>query len=213
MNDYQVIAGVTTTLRTLLDDRMVLTAPTLPPSRRVTITSSHPDVKPQTTPSGPRLNLFLYNIEHSPYLRNEPLPGPRRTGVPPLGLELRYLVTCFPLIEEDDETMQIVLGDALQVLHTIPVLTDTLVRTRGLGAGEPILSEALRGSPEPIKLSFEPQSFAAAREVWSAVDKPYRLSFAFTASSVRIDSLMVQPEPELVRERQILLEQQRGRPE
>lgn len=188
MSDYQAIAGVSATLKALLEDRMSLTAATLPPSQRVTISLSHPDVKPDQAPSGPRLNLFLYEISHSPFLRNQELAGPGAPGYPPLALELHYMLTCFPLKPADDETMHLVLGDALRALHDTPVLSAGLTRTRGILAGEPLLAESLRSAYEQVKLSFVPQNLEITARVWESAKEAYRLSAAFTVSIVQIES-------------------------
>jgi hypothetical protein len=188
VSDYQAIAGVSATLRALLDDRMALTAPSLPPSTRVTVTVSHPDVKPTTTPTGPRLNLFLYEIAHNPFLRNQEIAGPGGPGYPPLALELHYMLTCFPVITDDDQTIHAVLGDAMRVLHDTPVLAASLTRTRGFAAGDPLQDERLRDAYEQVKLSFHTQPFETATKIWSALNEPYRLSVTFAVSALQIES-------------------------
>ena len=49
-------------------------------------------------PSGLGVNLYLYRIMESPFTKNQPWPGDRKTGpsdTPALGLELSYLLTPF----------------------------------------------------------------------------------------------------------------------
>lgn len=205
MSDYLAIAGVSESLKALLEDRMHLTAPDTASKQRVTISISHPDVKPGETPTGPRLNLFLYEISHSPFLRNQELGGPGgEPGFPPLALELHYLMSCYPPVAEDDLTMQIVLGDAMQALHSTPVLTEDLVRTRGITAGDPILSPALAGAYERAKITFHTSSHEIANKLWVASKEAFRLSVAFSVSVVQIESIRKRPQAALVRERQIL---------
>src|SRR3546814_19575749 len=70
-----------------------------------------------------RVNLDLFQVVENAELRNQEIPGrghPARYGRPPLSLNLRYLVTCHGATDDQDESdlnAQIVLGDAMRVLH------------------------------------------------------------------------------------------------
>jgi hypothetical protein len=78
---YKAIAGVSSTLKTLLRDRMTETAE---------ITLAPPDVQVDSM-SGRRLNLYLYHLSENPHLRNQEIPGegnPGAFGHPPLSLDL-----------------------------------------------------------------------------------------------------------------------------
>lgn len=204
MSDFQAIAGVSETLKALLEDRMNLTAPNLAPRDKVTITISHPSVDPSPAPSGPRLNLFLFDVVQSPYLRNQEIGGPGSApGYPPLALELHYLMTAYPTVPTDDSTMQMVLGDAMRVLHDTPTLSAGLTRLRGVTAGTPILNDYLRDAFEQVKVTFSPTSLDVTTKLWQALQKPYRLSVAFSISVIQIDSRRGAEQAPLVRDRQI----------
>ncbi|HEY5957354.1 MAG TPA: Pvc16 family protein, partial [Polyangiaceae bacterium] len=86
MAGFDAIAGVSTTLRNLLRDRM---------AELVDVTIAPPDVVIDGA-SGRRANLYLYEIMENPFLKNQEILGeghPADYGRPPLSLELRYLVT------------------------------------------------------------------------------------------------------------------------
>src|SRR5262245_54313716 len=108
MSTYAAIAGVSSTLKSLLTDRMQAPVP---------VTIAPPDVSVSGV-SGKRLNLYLYQISENAALRNQDLPGVGASGSfgrPPLSLELHYLVTAFAGNEsavDADLQAQLVLGDA-----------------------------------------------------------------------------------------------------
>lgn len=205
MSDYQAIEGVSTTLKVLLEDRMVLTDPLLAPSTRAAISVSPPDQKPSQPQQGPRLNLFLYQLSHNPFLRNQEIPGTGGNGYgfPPLALDLRYMLTCYPVTEADDLTSHLVLGDAMRVLHDTPMITEALIRTRGARAGDPILDGSLQGEYERIKLTVHTPELEELTKVWSALQSPYRLSVSLVVSVIQIESNRDRTYPAPVLERKI----------
>ena len=108
MSDYQAIAGVSRTLRTLLRDRMEA-----PPSD---VTIAPPDVTIDGA-SSTRINLYLYHMRQNAALRNQEIPGdghPSALGFPPLSLELYYLITAVGGAEDSEHAdlqAQQILGD------------------------------------------------------------------------------------------------------
>lgn len=190
MSDHHAIAGVTATLKALLEDRMTLSAAALPPGERVTVTTSHPDIKSATPPPGPRLNVFLFEIAQNPHLRNDDRTGTPGTGggLPSLALDLHYLITCFPVVPEDDLTGHTVLGDALQVLNDHPVIAPAMLRQRGVTAGEPLVHDALLYETDHLRITIRPRSLEDSMRLWAALKEPIRLSVAISVSVVRLDS-------------------------
>src|SRR5277367_1694291 len=88
MSNFEAIRGVTWTLRKLLQDNLEVPA---------TVTLVAPDVTVSGV-NGRRINLFLYMVAESPYLRNQEIPGegsPGAYGHPPLSLSLHYLMTAY----------------------------------------------------------------------------------------------------------------------
>src|SRR6476620_1592011 len=97
MSDFSAIGGVSTTLQTLLMDRMEL--PKGMASVPVTIgpppfTARDNELHDENA----RVNLFLYRVTQNGFLQNQEIPGRgagNGYGHPPLSLDLHYLVTAY----------------------------------------------------------------------------------------------------------------------
>src|SRR5207302_9964708 len=89
---------------------------------------------------GSRLNLFLYEIHHDEFLRNESLDE----GQPqPLWLVLRYLITAFDGNGESDSTdAHDILGAGIRALHAANFLQPTTGTI-----------DALRDNPNELKVT------------------------------------------------------------
>ena len=199
MADFQALGGVSTTLQTLLRDRMEL--PDDIPAAPVTTGPppfSSKDLHPhKEQPEDARLNLFLYRVTENGYLQNQEIPGrgsPGAYGHPPLSLNLHYLVTPYGNTEEasksglfDDTNSQFLLGSAMRVLHDVPIVTDNLLTVRPV-SGRAILHESLRHEYEHVKLSLEPLTLEDVTKVWTALGLRYRLSAAYVVNVVQIES-------------------------
>jgi hypothetical protein len=189
MSTYRAIAGVSATLRNLLRDRMedpIAAAVTIAP----------PDVK-VTGISGNRLNLYLFTVTQNGHLANQEIPEmghPADYGLPPLSLDLHYLLTAFGEPEtgsDADLQAQLTLGDAMRVLHDFRIITDALTITRpAVGpVGSPILDPSLLGEFENVKLSLEATPLDELSKIWSAIPEAnFRRSVAYEASVVQIES-------------------------
>lgn len=182
MSDHTAIAAVTRTLQTLLEDRT-------DPSLRVA--AKPPDADPpDQIADGRYLNLYLYRVVESPFLKNQDLPGtghPGAYGHPPLSLELHYLLTPMGDDETDDLALQEMLGNAMLAIHDLPVVTEQVLRQGG-GNPQPILDPVLIGEYEEVKITLEPISVEDLGNLWSAFMDPYRLSVAYEARVVQIES-------------------------
>jgi hypothetical protein len=120
---------------------------------------------------GEKLNLFLYQIDFDPHLRNEPLDE----GQPmPLWLVLRYLLTAIDDKDSDSSRAHRLLGrglaavQALNYVHpesTIPSLAD---------------------NPEPLKLTFDTADAELLSKIMQGNDEKYRLSAAFQVRPVMV---------------------------
>jgi len=94
MSSYAAIAGVSSTLRNLIKDRLEQSIP---------ITIAPPDINVSGV-SGKRLNIYLYQVTENPALRNQDFPKSSNTaayGRPPLSLDLHYMITAFGGTERD----------------------------------------------------------------------------------------------------------------
>jgi hypothetical protein len=175
MSTYDAIRAVTSSLQNLLQDNMEVPA---------TITLLPPDVPPAGV-NGKRINLFLYLVAESPYLRNQEIPGegsPAAYGHPPLSLSLHYLMTAYSegdTSNERDLPAQQALGSAMRVFHDFAILR----------RDNPALDPLLVGEFEKVKLTLKPANLDEMTKVWSAIPSAnYRCSAAYQVSIVQIES-------------------------
>jgi hypothetical protein len=184
MSDYKAIRGVSSSLRTLLKDRMESPVPVL---------LAPPDVA-QASNDGKRLNLYLYQVTQNRYLENQEIPGtghPADYGTPPLSLDLYYLLTSYGDSDtgaDADLEAQEVLGDAMRVLHDFPVITPDLHQADD--AARPlILDSTLVDDFERIKVTLQPLTIDHLSKLWSAIPAPgFRRAAGYQASVVQIES-------------------------
>jgi hypothetical protein len=128
--------------------------------------------------NSPQLSLYLYHIEQDGHLRNQPhlAAGANGLRLPPLSLQLRYLVT--PLGDEEDLN-HLMLGRILQRFHDEPSLQSL--------DGTPLDNSFGANSPE-LRLILETLPLEQLAEIWHALDAGYRLSVAYQVRIVTIDS-------------------------
>src|SRR5712692_5477671 len=187
MSDFRAIAGVSSTLRTLLRDRM---------EDAVDVTIAPPDVTVSGV-SGRCLNLYLYQVTENGYLKNQEIPGhghPGAYGHPPLSLDLHYLLTAHGSSEtamDADLEAQQILGDAMRVLHDLPIVADALKITRpAVGTvGDPILDPSLLSEFEQVKITLQPATLEDFSKLWTALPQAnFRRAVAYQVSVVQIES-------------------------
>jgi Pvc16 N-terminal domain len=125
MSNPLAIAATTATLRSLLDAQIPKAVTDIPNSFNVTTLS--PDVAAKEySDEKIGLNLFLYQTVANAAWRNMDAPvsvRPGETGLPPLALNLHYIITAYA---KDDAALgnvsQRILGAAMSVLHDHPLL-------------------------------------------------------------------------------------------
>jgi hypothetical protein len=126
-----------------------------------------------------RLSLWLYQVQHNEFLRNQPpLRVPQKDDsiqFPPLALNLFYLLTPSTNSVEGD---QMVLGRSLQILHDNSTLL--LESTEQPGTGE------------ELRLSMCQRDLRELADVWDALEQPYRLSVCYEVRLVQIESNRIQ---------------------
>ena len=137
------------------------------------------------------VNLYLYRVLESPFLKNQPWPGDRVTPGSPhpaLNLELFYLLT--PLGKKPDnaafdqgDDAHTMLGVAMRTLQENPVLNN--VHISGFDA-DTVLPAFLQDSFEQIKVTLLSTSIDDLSKIWATINKPYRLSVAYEVSLVQI---------------------------
>jgi hypothetical protein len=90
----------------------------------------------------------------------------------PLALRLHYLVT--PITANNPDTEQRILGLAMQVFHTRPIVSWALLR------GE------LAGTDAELHLHLEALGLEQIARVWEALEGSYQLSVSYEVSLARI---------------------------
>jgi hypothetical protein len=137
------------------------------------ITLGHPS-DPNAN-QGPLLSLWLYRVCENEHVRNrwpQPLPADdRRLGLPPLPLNLSYLLTP---VGGEEETRQKILGRAMRVFHDHAVVP----------LDEPLAGTAL----EELHLTLTRLSLEDTCRIWEALQIPFRLSVSYEARMVRVSS-------------------------
>src|SRR5215210_3227813 len=98
--------------------------------------------RPETAAAGdvgPKLNLFLFQVEFDAHLKNFALDEGQ---APPLWMVLRYLLTAFDSDKESDSVAaHKLLGQGLAALHELNYLHPS--------------AAALLSNPEPLRISFD----------------------------------------------------------
>ncbi|MFE0022446.1 DUF4255 domain-containing protein [Amycolatopsis sp. NPDC059021] len=129
-----------------------------------------------------QVNLYLYQVDVAAGLRNEDpldvLPG--ETADPALPLVLHYLLT--PYVHGGDDLIaHRMLGGAVRAVHEHPVLSRADLRHL------PHYSDVDQ-QLDRVRLTWQPLEEKDIFSLWSAFQTPYRLSAAFEARVVLIDS-------------------------
>lgn len=188
MSNTRAIAAVTATIRGLLERSFNQSADLNPDPllNQTSVTTLPPDeARSGGTPAERQLNIYLYQILPNAAYRNADVPRqlrPGETGQPPLALNLYYLLTAYAT-DDDQPVSHRILGRAMSVLHDHPVL--------GREHLESILTDGASGLGEQferVRLSLQPLALEDIFKLWSGFQTHYRLSAAYEATVVLIDS-------------------------
>ncbi len=125
--------------------------------------------------ANPRLNLFLYEAQFDPHLKNTSLDEGQE---PPLWLVLRFLMTAFDGAGKSDTAgAHRILGDGLRALQTLGMIS-----LNGTTTPDP----ALVDNPEPLKVTFQEASLDLLSKLMQGSDEKYRFSMAFEVRPILI---------------------------
>ncbi|MEL6816733.1 MAG: DUF4255 domain-containing protein, partial [Cyanobacteria bacterium J06598_3] len=164
MSNALAIAAVTATLRNLINRRLNDDAGS------GSVTAKPPDKARDNREGTNQINLFLYRTHH-----NNGFQSGRH-----LALNLYYLVTAYGQNDDDILAHQL-LGLAMQTLHEFPVLNPADIRT-ALGESD------LQNQVEKVKISPLSLNLEEISKMWSTFQTQYRISAAYEATVVLIDS-------------------------
>jgi hypothetical protein len=192
VSNPQAIAAVTATLQHLLSQEFN--------DGGTDVTVKPPD-RARGTNTGQQLNVFLYHLEYSGAWRNRGIPGqslPSEPGVPPLGLNLYYLLTAYGQ-SDDDLTGHQVLGRAMRLFHDHTVLGRQEIK-------DALANNDLGEQVERVRITHQPMSLEETSKMWTAFQTNYRLSTAYQVAVVLIESRLPGRTPLPVVTRQISVE-------
>jgi hypothetical protein len=189
MSNSLAIAAVTATLRSLLDTR-INASPVVDPSSDPALAGTEVTARPPDEAANQsfarQVNLFLYQVSPNAAWRNKELPRqvrPGETGQPPLPLTLHYLLTAYVRDNEEDAAFigHRLLGRAMSILHDHPLLGQSEIENALVG-------NDLHNQVERVRLTLQPFSLEEMSKLWTAFQAQYRLSAAYEASVVLIES-------------------------
>jgi hypothetical protein len=194
MSDFLAIAAVTTTLRNLLDQG-------LNTDMAGTTVTTRPLDRARDGVTGSQVNLFLYHSLPNATWRNMEIPW-KRGGQPPLALSLYYLITAFFGDNEDsvDTTTDAsrilgchrLLGRAMAILHDHPLLDAQEINNTLPGLDR---LEHPYDQVERVRLTPQPLNLEEMFKLWSGFQTEYRLSAAYEAGLVLIESELPKRSP------------------
>lgn len=181
MSNARAIAAATATLRNLLLDQV----PKIDPGLADLEVTTQPLDLARKGVTKAQLNLFLFETQIAAAWRNHDLPSqvrPGETGVPPLALKLRYLLTAYGRGESDnDSTSHRALGSAMGLLHD-----HTLLGSAEIAAA--MAGNDLGSQIERVRITWHPMSVDEMSKLWTTFQTQYRISAAYEVGIVLIDS-------------------------
>lgn len=189
MSNSLSIAAVTATLRKLIDDQIRND----PGPQDTDVTTQPPDKVPEKP--GNLINIFLYQTSLNGAWRNADMPGQVKrgeTGVPPLALDLYYLITAYS--KNDDKPQpdsHQLLGRAMSILHDHPVLSadDIKAALPPSGGGDVSLEDFdLYDQIERVRITPRAMTLDEISKLWTMFQVKYRISAAYQVSVVLIES-------------------------
>jgi hypothetical protein len=179
---YTVIAATSATIRQMLLDAMLSD---VGPSGLAAFFTGSTTVSLETpqemTAAGRQgLSVWLYRVERDEDRLNDPpqirtLPtGEVEVLPPPLPLRLHYLLT--PLGRSSTDTEQRVLGRAMQLFHSIPIIAGGLLRAE------------LAGTAAELHVHLEALGLDEITRVWDALEGSYQLCVSYEVTLARINA-------------------------
>jgi len=174
---YTALRATTQTIRKFLEARFQADPllGTLFTVGGMVVTMNTPEEMTEKPAEG--LSVWLYRIIRDEQRLNDPPTrlSPTELLPPPLPLRLHYLIT--PITSErfgDPETEQIIMGKALQIFYSHPIL-------RGSD-----LQAEFSGTEVELKIRLEPMTLDEITRVWEALEGSYQLSVSYEVSVINI---------------------------
>jgi hypothetical protein len=190
MSNSLAIEAVTSALQKLLEDgtKLLDNGDQDPVLTDLEVTTQPPD-RARNNKTNNQINLFLYQTAVNAALRNMDMPRQVRSGessFPPLALNLHYLITAYGRNNEDTLSHRL-LGRAMRILHDYSVLvaSDLLSPTE---ISDLFSESGLDIQPERVRLTPVPMSLDEMSKLWMIFQTQYRISAAYQAAVLLIES-------------------------
>jgi len=178
---YTVLAATSATLRQMLLDSMQAD---IGPSGLASFFTGATTVSLETpremqTAGRQGLSVWLYRIVRDEIRLNDPpelrtLPsGEVDVLPPPLPVRLHYLLT--PITTSSPDTEQRILGRAMQLFHTYPIVSGAFLKAE------------LAGTHTRLNVHLEALGLEEITRVWEALEGSYQLSVSYEVTLARID--------------------------
>jgi hypothetical protein len=178
---YTVLAATSATLRQMLLDAMTSD---VGPSGLASFFTGATTVSletPQEMVAAGRqgLSVWLYRLARDENRLNDPpelrvLPsGAVEVVPPPLPVRMHYLLT--PITKASPDTEQRILGRALQLFHTYPIVSGSFLKAE------------LAGTNAQLHVHLEALGIEEITRVWDALEGSYQLSVSYEVTLARIN--------------------------
>jgi hypothetical protein len=142
------------------------------------------------TKTANQVNIFLYHVLPNASVRNMDMPRtvkPGESAIPPLALDLQYLITAYGK-GDDDRLAHRILGRGMRVLADFPLVgVSNLFDPTEISS---LLSDSnIDHQPEHVRITQLPISMDELSKLWMMFQADYRISAAYQVSVVLIESL------------------------
>jgi hypothetical protein len=181
--DYTAIYAVGNSLQQFLGNSFPPALKTQYPSVKFQLVSSSQVAEEDTTPLDNHVTIFLHRITYDENFRTATRIPDEPNKKPVLFLNLHYLITYWG---SDPQAEQTILGWTMMQLQTTPILDNSILTPSNIW-----------DTTESIQLVPADLSLEDILRIWDALGPKYRLSVAYIARVVRIDSTIV-PGPPVV---------------
>jgi len=149
--------------------------------------TARPPDKARTSEDVNQLNLFLFQTVPNAALRNSYIPQQVRPGeqaFPPLAVNLHYLLTAYGR-NFDELLSHRLLGRAMSLLHDHAILFPADI-VHALSGG--MIGADLANQIEHVRITPKTVTAEETSKLWTMFQTPYRVSAAYEAQVVLIDS-------------------------
>ena len=184
MSNALAIAAVTATLQAIL-----LNGVTSDPDLNDATVTTLPLDKARGNNNANQLNLFLYQVLPNAAWRNMDMPRqvkPGETGMPPLALNLHYLMTAYG--RDNDVATPFghhLLGKAMSILYDHPLLGPDEIKAATTAS---LPGSDLDRQIERVRITLQPLSLEEISKLWTGFATQYRLSAAYEIAVTLIES-------------------------